>query len=207
MPNPSAKFSFKKPYGLCPLWTRHIFHLLRDTLKYWVTGWKASAVSRQSVGILSHVSLVVGARSGLNSKQEATQLDGYLPSQRWPQFSLIRAGCCLFQENPRRAATVIGFPTDHQFCHTGALSRFFNMEVTCLTEYWFKEKSKNCYFADSVTRMYCCNPQHLRPLGNRAMVVADVQWTTQSCSPGGCYTSRSAVFLLSWGLSSSASRI
>lgn len=144
MPSPFATFSLKKPYGLCPLWTRHIFHLLQDTLlKYWVTGWKVLFPGRVWASCHTRVTCCgCQIRPEFQTRGNCNWTGTFRargdPSSHW----LGRAGCCLFQENPRRAATVIVFPTDHQFCHTGALSRFFNVAVTCLTEYWFKKRNR-----------------------------------------------------------------
>lgn len=53
--------------------------------------------------------------------------------------------------------------------------------------------------------MYLALPQNPRPLGDRAVAKAAAQQMMQSVL-GGCYISRSAVFILNGGLSSPVSR-
>lgn len=91
------------------------------------------------------------------------------------------------------------FPNWPLILSQGTLSRFMNMAVICLMEYWFKEKLKNGCFAGSVSRRHCSKSQNL---GTSRRGHSHSRYSVNdSYSLGCCYISRSAVFTISWGLS------
>jgi len=119
VPSPSAKLGLKKPQGLCPLWTRHVFHLLlANPLSSGSPAARRVLCPGRPWECCHACATCCGSWAGPELRIRGNTMERPLQSKRWPQCSLIRESRLhFFQENHRRAATVIFFPTDHYLCH------------------------------------------------------------------------------------------